>query len=119
MYLVWLRVAAVLYAVASLTALPAVLYAFPRWRKLCLPAGWVGVFVSPGFGCGDAGVAHHWVPVAMGRLSRCWAADCGDFFGDWRVYGTVSFGVFALPASFLLVFVPALGAGGTPFLRMG
>jgi ABC-type uncharacterized transport system permease subunit len=42
-----------------------------------------------------------------------------DFSGDWRIYGTVSFGIFALPASFLLVFVPALGANRYTFPSPG
>jgi hypothetical protein len=67
MYLVWLRVAAVLYAVASLTALPAVLYAFPRWRKVCLPA---------------AGLAFCFTWF---RRLRCWGGaslGSGELWGD-------------------------------------
>ena len=111
MYLVWLRVAAVLYAVASLTALPAVLYAFPRWRKLCLPAAGLAFLFHLVSAVEMLGLAHHWVPVSYGEIeSILGLLIAGIFLAIGGIYGTVSFGVFALPASFLLVFVPALGA---------
>jgi len=110
MYLVWLRVAAVLYAVASLTALPAVLYAFPRWRKVCLPAAGLAFLFHLVSAVEMLEVAHHWVPVSYGEIeSILGLLIAGIFLAIARIYGTVSFGVFALPASFLLVFVPALG----------
>jgi ABC-type uncharacterized transport system permease subunit len=111
MYLVWLRVAAVLYAVASLTALPAVLYAFPRWRKVCLPAAGLAFLFHLVSAVEMLEVAHHWVPVSYGEIeSILGLLIAGIFLAIGGIYGTVSFGVFALPASFLLVFVPALGA---------
>jgi len=56
-------------------------------------------------------VAHHWVPVSYGEIeSILGLLIAGIFLAIARIYGTVSFGVFALPAAFLLVFVPALGA---------
>jgi ABC-type uncharacterized transport system permease subunit len=110
MYLVWLRVAAVLYAVASLTALPAVLYAFPRWRKVCLPAAGLAFLFHLVSAVEMLEVAHHWVPVSYGEIeSILGLLIAGIFLAIGGIYGTVSFGVFALPASFLLVFVPALG----------
>jgi ABC-type uncharacterized transport system permease subunit len=110
MYLVWLRVAAVLYAVASLTALPAVLYAFPRWRKVCLPAAGLAVLFHLVSAVEMLGQAHHWVPVSYGEIeSILGLLIAAIFLAIAGIYGTVSFGVFALPASFLLVFVPALG----------
>jgi ABC-type transport system involved in cytochrome c biogenesis permease subunit len=111
MYLVWLRVAAVLYAVASLTALPAVLYAFPRWRKVCLPAAGLAFLFHLVSAVEMLGMAHHWVPVSYGEIeSILGLLIAGIFLAIGGIYGTVSFGIFALPASFLLVFVPALGA---------
>ena len=111
MYLVWLRVAAVLYVVASLTALPAVLYAFPRWRKVCLPAAGLAFLFHLVSATEMLEVAHHWVPVSYGEIeSILGLLIAGIFLAIAGIYGTVSFGVFALPASFLLVFVPALGA---------
>jgi ABC-type transport system involved in cytochrome c biogenesis permease subunit len=111
MYLVWLRVAAGLYAVASLTALPAVLYAFPRWRKVCLPAAGLAFLFHLVSAVEMLEVAHHWVPVSYGEIeSILGLLIAGIFLAIGGIYGTVSFGIFALPASFLLVFVPALGA---------
>jgi ABC-type uncharacterized transport system permease subunit len=110
MYLVWLRVAAVLYAVASLAAVPAVLYAFPRWRKVCLPAAVIAFFFHLVSAIEMLQLAHHWVPVSYGEVeSLLGLLIAGIFIAIATVYGTVSFGIFALPASFLLVFVPSLG----------
>src|SRR5271163_1390445 len=124
MYLVWLRVAAVLYAVASLTALPAVLYAFPRWRKICLPAAGLAFLFHMVSAVEMLSLAHHWVPVSYGEIeSILGLLIAGIFLAIGGIYGTVSFGVFALPASFLLVFVPALGANRytfpSPGVKMG
>jgi ABC-type transport system involved in cytochrome c biogenesis permease subunit len=124
MYLVWLRVAAVLYAVASLTALPAVLYAFPRWRKVCLPAAGLAFLFHLVSAVEMLSVAHHWVPVSYGEIeSILGLLIAGIFLAIGGIYVTVSFGVFALPASFLLVFVPALGANRytfpSPGVKMG
>ena len=100
-----------LYAVASLTALPAVLYAFPRWRKVCLPAAGLAFLFHLVSAVEMLGMAHHWVPVSYGEIeSILGLLIAGIFLAIGGIYGTVSFGVFALPASFLLVFVPALGA---------
>jgi ABC-type transport system involved in cytochrome c biogenesis permease subunit len=57
------------------------------------------------------GLAHHWVPVSYGEIeSILGLLIAAIFLAIAGIYGTVSFGIFALPASFLLVFVPALGA---------
>jgi ABC-type uncharacterized transport system permease subunit len=120
MYLVWLRVAAVLYAVASLTALPAVLYAFPRWRRICLPAAGLAFLFHLVSATEMLGLAHRYFPVGYGEVeSLLGLLIAGIFLAIARIYGTVSFGVFALPASFLLVFVPALGANRYTFPSAG
>ncbi len=120
MYLVWLRVAAVLYAVASLTALPAVLYAFPRWRKVCLPAATLAFLFHLVSATEMLGLAHRYFPVGYSEVeSLLGLLIAGLFLAIARIYGTVSFGVFALPASFLLVFVPALGADRYTFPSAG
>ena len=120
MYLVWLRVAAVLYAVASLTALPTVLYAFPRWRKVCLPAATLAFLFHLVSATEMLGLAHRYFPVGYSEVeSLLGLLIAGLFLAIARIYGTVSFGVFALPASFLLVFVPALGAGRYTFPSAG
>jgi len=120
MYLVWLRVAAVLYAVAALTALPAVLYAFPRWRRACMPATALAFFFHAVSVTEMLGLAHRWVPVGYGEVeSLLGLLIAGIFLAIGGIYGTVSFGVFALPASFILVFVPALGGGRYTFPSEG
>jgi ABC-type uncharacterized transport system permease subunit len=120
MYLVWLRVAAVLYAVASLTALPAVLYAFPRWRKVCLPAAGLAFLFHLVSAVEMLGLAHRLYPVGYGEVeSLLGLLIAAIFLAIGGIYGTVSFGIFALPASFLLVFVPALGATRYTFPSAG
>ena len=120
MYLVWLRVAAVLYGVASLTALPAILYAFPRWRRACLPAATVAFFFHLVSANEMLGLNHRWVPVGFGEVeSLLGLLIAGIFLSIGFIYGTVSFGIFALPASFLLVFVPALGSDRYTFPSPG
>jgi len=124
MYLVWLRVAAVLYAVASLMALPAVLYAFSRWRRFCLPVAGLAFFFHLVSVIEMLGLAHRYFPVGYAEVeSLLGLLIAGIFLAIARVFredgGAVSFGVFALPASFLLVFVPALGGGRYTFPSEG
>jgi ABC-type transport system involved in cytochrome c biogenesis permease subunit len=120
MYLVWLRVAAVLYAVASLSALPAVLYAFPGWRRVCLPAAGLGFLFHLVSVTEMLGLAHRYFPVGYSEVeSLLGLAIAALFLAITRIYGTLSFGIFALPASFLLVFVPALGADRYTFPSAG
>jgi ABC-type transport system involved in cytochrome c biogenesis permease subunit len=120
MYLVWLRVAAVLYAVASLSALPAVLYAFPRWRRVCLPAAGLAFLFHLVSVTEMLGLAHRYFPVGYSEVeSLLGLAIAALFLAITRIYGTLSFGIFALPASFLLVFVPALGADRYTFPSAG
>jgi ABC-type uncharacterized transport system permease subunit len=110
MYLVWLRVAAVLYLLASLAAIPAVLYAFPRWRKLCLPAASLAFLFHFVSAIEMLGLRHTWVPVGYDQVESLLGLLIAGIFIIIRLnYGTDSFGIFALPAAFLLVFVPAIG----------
>ncbi len=120
MYLAWLRLAAVLYAIAALTALPAVLYAFPRGKRACLPATILAFLLHCVSFTEMLSVAHRWLPVGYAEVESLLAlAIAAIFLVIARVYGTVSFGVFALPACFLLVFIPALGGGRYAFPSEG
>src|SRR5258708_29900196 len=68
MYLLWLRVAAVLYGLASVSALPAVLGDRPRWQRICLPvtiAGWIFHFVAF---VEMLAAAHRLMPVGMHQV---------------------------------------------------
>ena len=65
MYLVWLRVAAVLYAGAGIAAFPTVLYQNPRWKSVCVHVGGLAFlfhFVSV---VEMLALKHSWVPVGV------------------------------------------------------
>ena len=66
MSLLWLRVAAVLYAIAGATAFPAVLYGQPRWQRISLPAAVAGFFFHLVAVVELMVAAHHLVPLGMG-----------------------------------------------------
>jgi ABC-type uncharacterized transport system permease subunit len=110
MYLVWLRVAAVLYAAASIAAFPAVLYSRERWRKACVQIASMALlfhFVSV---VEMLALAHSWLPVGVrDGESLLGLLIAALFFLLWWIYGTMSLAVFALPITFFIVFVPSLG----------
>src|ERR1700738_473838 len=110
MYLLWLRVAAVLFAGASLAAFSAVLHGRERWRSICVHLGGLAVlfhFVSV---VEMLALAHRWVPVGVREAESMLAlVVAGLFFLVWWLYGAMSLGIFALPITFFIVFVPALG----------
>jgi len=110
MYLLWLRVAAILYAAAALAVFPAVLYDSLRWRKWCVHLGGMAIFFHFVSAVEMLVQAHRWMPVGVREVeSLLGFAVAGLFFLVWWIYGAISFGIFALPAITLLVFVPALG----------
>jgi ABC-type uncharacterized transport system permease subunit len=112
MYLIWLRVAAILYAAAGITVFPAVLYGIVRWRKTTVHLGGMAFFFHFVSVVEMLVQAHHWMPVSVREIeSLLGFAVAGIFFLVWWIYDAVSLGVFALPATFFLVFVPALGPG--------
>ena len=110
MYLVWLRVAAVLYAWAGIAAFPTVLHQNPRWRSICVHVGGLAFlfhFVSV---VEMQAQEHSWVPVGVREgESLLGLVVAGLFFLVWWAYGTISLAVFALPVTFFIVFVPSLG----------
>jgi ABC-type uncharacterized transport system permease subunit len=120
MYLLWLRVAALLYAAASVAVFPAVLYGLVRWRKICVHlAGlaWFFHFVSV---VEMLVQAHRWMPVGVREVeSLLGLAVASLFFLVWWLYDAVSLGIFAIPATFFLVFIPALGPGQYTFPSEG
>lgn len=110
MYLLWLRVAAILYAAAGITVFPAVLYGIVRWRKTTVHLGGMAFFFHFVSVVEMMVQAHRWMPVGVREIeSLLGFAVAGLFFLVWWIYDAVSLGVFALPATFFLVFVPALG----------
>ena len=110
MFLVWLRVAAVLYAIASISALPAVLYNLPGWKRICVPAAVSAFFFHFVSLIEMLGASHHALPAGMHEVqSLLGLLICAAFLLIAVLYRTVSFGVFALPFSLLLVLGSAIG----------
>ena len=120
MYLLWLRVAAILYAAACVAVFPAVLYGIVRWKKTCVHLGGMAFFFHFVSVVEMLVQAHHWMPVTVREIeSLLGLAVAGLFFLVWWLYDAISLGIFALPATFFLVFVPALGADRYTFPSEG
>jgi ABC-type uncharacterized transport system permease subunit len=115
MHLFWLRVAAFLYASASVAIFPAVLFSGERWRRWCIHLGGLGFFFHFVSLVEMLALAHRWVPVGAREVeSLLGFLVAALFFLSWWIYDAISLGVFALPFTFFLVFVPSLGL--TPFV---
>ncbi|HET7102470.1 MAG TPA: cytochrome c biogenesis protein CcsA [Terracidiphilus sp.] len=120
MDILWLRVAAVLYAAASLAVFPAVLYQRDRWRSSCIHLAGMAFFFHFVSAVEMLIQAHRWVPVgARETESLMGLLVVGLFFLVWWKYGALPLGIFALPVTFFLVFVPALGLAGYTFPSEG
>jgi len=120
MHLLWLRVATILYAAASVTIFPAVLNSSERARRWCVHLGGMAFFFHLVSVVEMLVQAHRWVPVgAREGESLLGFAVAGLFFLAWWLYDAISLGVFALPITFFLVFVPALGIQGYAFPSQG
>ncbi len=116
MYLLWLRVAAILYAAGCVAIFPAVLYHSLPWRKTCVHLGGLAYFFHFVSVVEMLVVAHRWMPVGMREIeSLLGFAVAGLFFLIWWLYDAISLGIFALPATFFLVFAPALGESTSRF----
>ncbi len=110
MYLLWLRVAAILYAGGCVAVFPAVLYNSIPWRKTCVHLGGLAFFFHFVSVVEMLVLAHRWMPVGVREIeSLLGFAVAGLFFLVWWLYEAISLGLFALPATFFLVFIPALG----------
>ena len=120
MYLIWLRVAAVLYAAASIAVFPAVLYGLERWRKICVHVAGMALFFHFVSAVEMLVQAHRWMPMGVREVeSLLGLVITGLFFLVWWLYDAVSLGIFALPCTFFLLFVPALGPGRYTFPSEG
>lgn len=110
MFLLWLRVAAVLYGTASLLAIPAVLGNRPRGHRFCLPVALGGWFFHLVAVVEMMTAAHHLIPVMADEiLSTLALLIVAVFLLIFFIWRTVSFGLFALPLAFLLTVIPAIG----------
>jgi ABC-type uncharacterized transport system permease subunit len=120
MDLLWLRVATFLYATAAVAVFPAVFFGKDRWRRICIHLGgmaWFFHFISL---IEMMIAAHHWMPVGAREVeSLLGFLFASLFFVVWRFYEAISLGIFALPLTFFLVFVPALGRSGFTFPSSG
>ncbi len=124
MSLFWLRIAVILYGVASLAVLPAVLYDRPRWRLVALPATVAALlfhFVSL---AEMLAAAHRWVPVSASEVQAVLGLLlAAAFLLTVAVYGSMTIGIVLLPLVFLLGLLPAFAPGthqlAAPLLRSG
>ena len=111
MHLLWLRVAAILYAAASVAVFPAVLYGLVRWRKTCVHLAGLGFFFHFVSAVEMLVLAHRWMPVGVREVeSMLGLAVVSVFFIVWWLYDAIALGIFVLPITFFTVFVPALGS---------
>jgi ABC-type uncharacterized transport system permease subunit len=120
MYLLWLRVAAILYAAGAIAVFPAVLYSQERWRRWCVHLGGMAFFFHFVSVVEMLVQAHRLMPVGEHEIeSLLGFAVGGIFFLVWWLYDGISLGIFALPATFFLVFIPALGPNRYRFPSQG
>ena len=120
MYLLWLRVAAILYAAGCVAVFPAVLYNSIPWRKTCVHLSGLAFFFHFVSIVEMLVQAHRWMPVGVREIeSLLGFAVAGLFFLVWWFYEAISLGIFALPATFFLVFGPALGVDSYHFPSEG
>ena len=120
MYLLWLRVAAILYAAGCVAIFPAVLNNLLPWRKSCVHLSGLALFFHFISIVEMLVGAHRWHPVGVREIeSLLGFAVAGLFFLVWWLYDAISLGLFALPATFFLVFIPALGPDRYTFPSQG
>ena len=120
MYLLWLRVAALLYAAAGVAVFPAVLYKADRWRRWCVHLGGMAVFFHFVSAVEMLVQAHHIVPVGVREVqSLLGLAVASVFFLVWWLYDAISLGLFALPVTFFMLIAPALGPDRYTFPSQG
>jgi ABC-type uncharacterized transport system permease subunit len=120
MYLLWLRVAAVLYAAAGVSVFPAVLFARERWRKATFYLAGLAFFFHFVSVVEMLAAAHSWLPVGVRDAESLLALLVAvAFFLVWWLYRAVSLGIFALPITFFIIFIPALGVDRYVFPSAG
>lgn len=120
MYLLWLRVAAILFAAASIAAFPAAIHGSTRWRQWCVHLAGVGLFFHVVSAVEMLALAHRWTPAGAREVESLLGLALAVFFFLllW-IYDAFALGLFALPATFFLLLAPALGARGYTFPSAG
>ena len=120
MYLLWLRVAVMLYGAASIAVFPAVLYSAERWRRWCTHLAGIAFFFHFVSVVEMVRAVPHWQAVDARQVeSLLGLAVAAAFFVVWWLFDAISLGFFALPATCFLLVVPALGPGGYTFPSSG
>src|SRR3569833_1908414 len=120
MHLLWLRVATNIYAAASVTIFPAVLNSSERARRWCVHLGGLAFFFRLVSAVEMLVQARRLFAVGAREVqSMLGFTIAGLFFLAWWLYDAMSLGVFALPITFFLVFVPSLGVQGYAFPSQG
>jgi len=120
MYLFWLRVAAILYAGGCVAVFPAVLSNSVAWRKTCVHLSGLAFFFHFVSVVEMLVLARRWMPVGVREVeSLLGFIVAGLFFLVWWIYDAISLGLFALPTTFFLVFIPALGPDSYRFPSQG
>src|SRR5690242_6340813 len=117
MSLLWLRVAAVLYAVAGIAAFPAVLYGQPRWQRVSLPAAIAGFFFHLVAVVELMVAAHHLVPLGWVEVQATLSLlIVAAYLLVYTAYKTSAFSIFALPLALAVMLAPAMGANSATFV---
>jgi ABC-type uncharacterized transport system permease subunit len=90
------------------------------WRRWCVHFAGMAFFFHFVSAVEMLAQAHRWVPVGAREVeSLLGLLVVSLFFIAWWIYGAISLGVFALPVTFFLVFVPSLGLGRYVFPSQG
>jgi ABC-type uncharacterized transport system permease subunit len=110
MTLLLIRSATVLYGLASISALPAVLWSRERFRSACIGLATLAAALQ----CIDFGLiyrhTHRFVPTGVHEVQSALGLLMAlAFLAIVFRYCTASFGLFALPMAFLLALPSALG----------
>ena len=97
MHLLWLRVAAVLYAAAGYAIFPAVLNSSERARRWCVHLGGLAFLFHFVSAVEMLALNHRWVPVGAREAESLFGLlIAGLFFLAWWLYDAISLGLFAL-----------------------
>jgi ABC-type uncharacterized transport system permease subunit len=124
MYHLWLRIALLLYGLASLAVLPAVLYDRREWRRIAVPAAAGGALFQFVALAEMLHAAHRWLPSAAHEVQSSIALLLAVLlFVLYARLRSLSPGVLLLPFIFLLTLLPAVGPDHrlfpTPTVRSG
>jgi len=124
MEVLWLRVAAVLYAASAVAIFPAVIGGRERWRRSTVHLAGMGFFFHFVSAVEMLVAAHHWMPVGTREVESLFGLLLAVvFLLIWWLYDAMALGLFVLPAVFFAVLAPAIHASGPIFnsngVRMG